>query len=266
MSNKLKFGDELQLNYDNKSLFFVHETLLQKDRVVSLANYLQIESDYQGGPMRLVEPDTLNWIKGFDNDDVLFDIGANMGIFTIFAAVVAKARVIAFEPSLNESKVLNANIFRNNLTNRVDLYGGCGLSNEEGFDMLYMQKFSDFQSNFIGEKKDEYLEEVFMEFKQGCYKTTIDNLLFRENFDKPDHIKIDVDGIEHLIIEGAAEALTQKIAKSINVEVNAKVPEHHQMIKTIKDNGYEIVGPDLLKLRQIEDKSKAICNIFCYRK
>ena len=38
------------------------------------------------------------------------------------------------------------------------------------------------------------------------------------------------------------------------------------MIKTIKDNGYEIVGPDLLKLRQIEDKSKAICNIFCYRK
>ena len=36
----------------------------------------------------------------------------------------------------------------------------------------------------------------------------------------PDYIKIDVDGIEHLILEGGKETLKNKKIKSILIEIN----------------------------------------------
>ena len=48
--------------------------------------------------MLVREPDTLAWIETFLPDQVLWDIGANIGVFTLYAARVASARVVAFDP------------------------------------------------------------------------------------------------------------------------------------------------------------------------
>ena len=45
------------------------------------------------------EPETLEWIDRMNDDSVLWDIGANVGIYSIYAAVSKRANVIAFEPS-----------------------------------------------------------------------------------------------------------------------------------------------------------------------
>jgi len=258
-------ANRFELNYGGKSIRFTSETVLQQERIVALANYLQIEDEHDGSPVRLMEPDTINWIKTFNPNETLYDIGANMGIFTIFSAIVAEVHVRAFEPSINEAKVLNTNIYLNELSDRVLSFGGCGLSDEQGFDSLYMQKFDDFQANFIGEKKDEYLDEVSMVFRQGCFKTSIDQLIFFHNLKRPDHIKVDVDGIEHLVIKGAQKTLEDRIPKSMNVEINARLPEHHDMVTNIAQFGYRVEGPDLTELEKLKDKSKAICNVFFYR-
>ena len=44
------------------------------------------------------EPDTIDWINNFESDEVFFDIGANVGIYSIWATMHRKVRTFAFEP------------------------------------------------------------------------------------------------------------------------------------------------------------------------
>src|SRR5437879_5933266 len=43
------------------------------------------------------EPETIEWIRSFGPDDVFYDIGANVGIYSIFAGVRCR-KIYAFEP------------------------------------------------------------------------------------------------------------------------------------------------------------------------
>ena len=45
------------------------------------------------------EPDMIQWIDGIGKSDVLWDIGANVGTFSLYAAARAQCTVLAFEPS-----------------------------------------------------------------------------------------------------------------------------------------------------------------------
>jgi hypothetical protein len=44
------------------------------------------------------EPRTHEWIAEFTADEVVFDVGANVGMYTMWAAMTRRARVFAFEP------------------------------------------------------------------------------------------------------------------------------------------------------------------------
>jgi hypothetical protein len=57
------------------------------------------------------------------------------------------------------------------------------------------------------------------------------------NIEPPDFLKIDVDGIEHLILEGGVEVL--KSVKSILLEVNDNFEDQSKMIKKrLTDAGF----------------------------
>src|SRR5215467_14181444 len=45
------------------------------------------------------EPETIEWIDSFADGDTFWDIGANIGIYSVYAAVSRRVRVLAFEPS-----------------------------------------------------------------------------------------------------------------------------------------------------------------------
>ena len=49
----------------------------------------------------------------------------------------------------------------------------------------------------------------------------------------PDYIKIDVDGMEHLILDGGNEYLSEKKIKSISVEVNKNFKEQLEKVNEI---------------------------------
>ena len=257
-----------EFEYEHKKFLFMSETEIQMKRILALANHLNCTS--VSGLDHLIkywtEPDTIQWILNFEKDDLLFDIGANIGIFTVFAAINQKVKVMAFEPSINESRILNHNLFINKLGNLVKSFGGVALSNSEGFDTLYLQEFGDYRGNFLGEKKDEYLRKTPMAFNQGCFKTTIDQLVFEHKIGYPDHIKIDVDGIEHLIIEGATRTLSKRIPKSINLEINKSIQQHFDMLEKIQGFGYSIKNaPDLDNPLIQKPNIGAVSNVFIYK-
>ena len=83
------------------------------------------------------EPCTLEWIATIGPDEILFDVGANVGMYTIWAAATQRARVFAFEPESQNYAVLNRNILLNNLHDRVKAF--ClGLSDRQEFTDLQM--------------------------------------------------------------------------------------------------------------------------------
>ena len=68
------------------------------------------------------EADTITWIDSFKNGQVFWDIGANIGVYSLYAAVKRHLRVSAFEPSSANFYVLTRNCQLNGLTERLNAY------------------------------------------------------------------------------------------------------------------------------------------------
>ena len=58
----------------------------------------------------------------------------------------------------------------------------------------------------------------------------------------PNHIKIDVDGLEHLVIFGADKSLENPAVKSLLVEFDFRLEGNRQAIDFIKSKGFKIVS------------------------
>jgi FkbM family methyltransferase len=93
------------------------------------------------------EPITQAWIDSFDENEVLFDIGANVGMYRVFAAVMRHARIYVFEPEALNYAELNKKIYLNNFHHSCLAYG-LALSNF-GLGISY----HDFKENSWTEDK-----------------------------------------------------------------------------------------------------------------
>jgi FkbM family methyltransferase len=184
------------------------------------------------------EPCTLEWIAGFETGDVLVDVGANVGMYTIWAAVTKGARVFAFEPESQNYALLNRNILFNNLQDRVKAY--CvGLADKQGLTDLYMATVSAGDScHSVGEALDYKHEPLPVVFRQGCVAFRLDDLVSCGVVPVPSHIKIDVDGIEPKVVAGARETISNPSVRSLLIEVNKNLLDHCAMVRDLGDLGF----------------------------
>ena len=67
------------------------------------------------------EPETLAWIDTFENETFFWDIGANIGLYSVYAAKRYNCKVCAFEPSIFNLELLGRNISLNGLTDNVTI-------------------------------------------------------------------------------------------------------------------------------------------------
>jgi FkbM family methyltransferase len=186
------------------------------------------------------EPHTLAWIAEFGADEIFVDIGANVGMYTIWAARTRGLKVFAFEPESQNYALLNRNILQNGLGEQVRAY--CtGLGNETGYGDMYLSELRTGGScHAVGERLNFKLEHFETELVQGCHFTTLDTLVAGGTVPAPNHIKIDVDGFEHKVIQGAAATLENPDVKSILVEVNTNLAEHRDLVAHLIDLGFSV--------------------------
>ncbi len=186
------------------------------------------------------EPITLAWIDTFDKGATLYDIGANVGMYTIYAARMRGATVHAFEPEALNYAEINKNIYLNDLHGQVLAY--ClALSDVDKIDKLLLSDFGlgisyhDFEENsWTGDKEFAPDWKVGRDNRreQGCIGRRIDSLI-ADGLPAPDHIKIDVDGLEHRVIGGMLEALRDPALKTMLIEINFDNPKNLELIDTI---------------------------------
>lgn len=196
------------------------------------------------------EPDTIEWINGFKPGETLMDIGANVGMYTIYAAGICGIEVVAFEPEAGNFALLLSNIRLNRLDDLVTAYP-VSMTDKSGFDTFYLSTLGvGGAGHTFGEPLDQHLQPRNSSGKQGMYATSVDDFSLAEKC-YPDHIKIDVDALEHRIIEGAGWLLRQtNRPKSVLCELNTNVPEHMDVVVRMKDMGFKCtVAPGAIRTK-----------------
>jgi len=185
------------------------------------------------------EPITIEWIAGFKSSDVLVDVGANVGMYTVWAAKTRGVRVYAFEPESQNFALLNRNIFLNEIGALVNAY--ClALSDVAGLSQLHLSQFlAGGSCHTLGEKLDFKHDPMRPAYSQGCVSARLDDLVASGEVPEPDHIKIDVDGFEPKVIAGAQRLLTGSKLQSLLIEVNQNLDDHRQMVDELNALGYQ---------------------------
>jgi FkbM family methyltransferase len=204
------------------------------------------------------EPDTIDWIAGFSPNAVLVDIGANVGMYTIWSAVTRQARVFAFEPESQNYALLNRNIVRNRLGGQVTAYCA-SLSDEAGFGRLALSNF------MVGGSVHQFSVNAQAEaeqpgYFQGSYSSTFDTLVAQGVLPVPDHVKIDVDGIEPRIVRGARETFADRRVKSVLIEVDTNLESHWEMVDLMLELGFDYSQEQVERAQRKEGPFKGVGN------
>lgn len=207
------------------------------------------------------EPDTIAWIRSMQPNELFFDIGANIGQYSMFAAKQG-LRVHAFEPESQNFALLCRNIAINKLTDAVKAWP-LAISDEPSYDYLHVVAVMPGGScNTYSKSVNYHLQPKEFAFAQGSVATTLDD--FTDRYGIPDHIKIDVDGFEHKVIAGAGGVLP--LVKSVLIEINTALPDHMHLYETMADLGFEPDTATADTARRTEGSFAGIGNVIFYRK
>ena len=175
-------------------------------------------NQYRADTFSTKEPETLEWIDNIPNKSIVWDVGANVGLYSCYAAKHRECRVFSFEPSVFNLELLARNIFINDLTDKITIVP-LPLSETLAVNKLNMTTtawggaLSTFGQSYGHDGKP--MSKVFEFSTIGISMVDAVELL---NIPQPDFIKMDVDGIEHLILKGGISILDK--VKGILIEIN----------------------------------------------
>jgi FkbM family methyltransferase len=167
------------------------------------------------------EPETLAWIDEYGGRGPLYDIGANIGLYSIYYAKTHSHTVYAFEPSALNIALLAKNISINGLSDRVVLVSNPLTSKNEIADFhLSMLDEGGAMSTF-GQEYGHDGQPLRAQMSYRTVGTSLDFLIESGVIpETPGMLKIDVDGIEHLVLQGARHTLQQPCLRTVLIEVN----------------------------------------------
>jgi FkbM family methyltransferase len=188
------------------------------------------------------EPGMLRWIAGFDAADVVVDIGANVGKYSIIPAVTRGCSVYAIEPFTPNVEELKRHVALNGVGGKVTVMQAA-ISDETGERDLFFDKEAagaasqSFDQQLSGpDEKTQNVTRI-----QG-YR--LDDLVADGTIPCPQHIKIDVDGTEHRVIDGMSDTLADRRLKSIRLEIRLADPKNAAALERIAAAGFDCAVDD----------------------
>jgi FkbM family methyltransferase len=168
------------------------------------------------------EPDTLAWIDEFGGTGAMFDIGANVGLYSLYHAKTKPGNVYAFEPSVFNLPILVKNIYKNQLQSKISVIPA-PLSDRSEINNYRLTSCETGDANSAFGVDYGFDGAPFVVRGSECmYQVlgfSLDSLMRAKLIKEiPSMIKLDVDGIEHLILKGAEETLRHPDCRTVLVE------------------------------------------------
>ena len=185
------------------------------------------------------EPSTIKWIDSFEGPCTFWDIGANTGIYSLYAALRGDVSVYAYEPGASSHAALYTNIHANSFDKQI--FGLCmGFFNKSKLEQLHMSSveagaamhsFGDLGSTSEPNYLNRHLETVLT--------FSIDDFRKIYQLCAPTYLKIDVDGVEEEILYGATKTLKDTGVRSILVEmIDRNSANNERMTEFLKSHKF----------------------------
>ncbi len=185
------------------------------------------------------EPKTIAWLRQIQPGEVLYDVGANVGVYTIYAGVRG-AKVFAFEPESSNYYCLSKNILLNKIDDHVTAYA-FAISDTNKLDTLRLSNLNFGGANHSFAENKDFSGSTFKSvFNQGCIGFTLDTLIYEHGLMCPRYLKIDVDGLESKVLGGMNRLIKDPNLKSVLIELNTDLPEDLELVELFKNAGFKI--------------------------
>lgn len=186
------------------------------------------------------EPETLAWIDEYGGQGAFFDIGANVGLYSVYFGATKPGNVYSFEPSVFNLALLVKNLNANGLEKKVKIVST---------PLTETNQFADFtlSSTQEGGALSAFGVGYGYDGKPLTRVSSYQTLGFSLDFllssgllgEHPSMIKIDVDGIEHLILRGALKTLANPICRTVLLEIPDDFSEQAEEVSRIlMDSGF----------------------------
>ncbi|GMT49376.1 MAG: hypothetical protein IEMM0008_0915 [bacterium] len=190
------------------------------------------------------EPEMIEWIENsFKKGDVFYDIGANVGAYSLVAAKYFndEIKIYAFEPGFMNFPQLCKNIYVNQCQSITAFQ--IALSDKTTIDTFnYNNLEAGGAIHALGEAIDCLGEAFNPVFKQAVIAYRMDDLIQQFNLPIPNFIKIDVDGIEYEILEGGKETLGNSSLKGVIIEMDEEHDDIDKFIKYFASKGLKLAS------------------------
>jgi FkbM family methyltransferase len=185
------------------------------------------------------QPATIAWIDAFQPGSVFWDVGANIGVYTLYAALRGDTQVVAFEPAAVNYYMLAANCEVNRFDDRVRcLLAGLGRRPE--IADLAVSQFAAAASFGFGGKK----AQVFSG-RQAAVILTIDQLVEDYGVPCPNYIKIDVPGLSEDILAGGERTLRRPEVREVHIEARDTSSGGRRIVETLARSGLDVAGSSM---------------------
>lgn len=181
-----------------------------------------------------------------EQSKIIFDVGANIGYYTIQFAQKTDGKVYAFEPMNYQFNSLLKNIELNELKNVYPIKKI--VSDYEGNQRIYFSGMDNTAASSLVVKSDEYEDVPSITLDKFCNKNDVQSI---------DLLKIDVEGYELHVLKGLSEMLYTNKIEHMFIEI---VEQHLQkaghtseeLLKYLHNYGYEAYSIKSGSLEQYE--------------
>jgi len=203
---------------------------------ILLRNGIVVESPENNALLAITEEVFVKKVytpSGFEihPNDVVVDIGANVGVFSLFAACRTRNAIYAFEPFPESVEFLRKNIRANAISNiTVDC---CAVSNKNATEKLYLTEITGGHLLF-----DHNIRGVLGSYIEVPAKT-LERAMKDQSIEHVDFLKLDCEGAEGQILEAASRACLETIDRiAMEFHDNVSLLNHVQIGQLLEDAGF----------------------------
>ena len=193
------------------------------------------------------EPEIRCYIDEYVTDgDVFFDIGANVGVFSIYAAKRHPGiSVYCFEPEYSNLHALKENVIHNGLMSRINIFS-VGISDYGGLSTLFLQDLTTGSACHTESKEAIRVtaDGQSVVWSEGIFSVTLDDICEHLGV-IPNTVKIDTDGDESRILKGAANTLMNPTLKSLVFEAPKDEIKRKHCYEFLESAGFSAVPQDV---------------------
>ena len=184
-----------------------------------------------------LEKETNDWIKNFKETDIFYDVGANIGLYSIISSKLMNIKTYSFEPDLMNARILYENIIKNDVSDLVKIFP-FALADYDYCADLYLKTLSYGDALHNLDTKNLNVSDK-NEAKVSIPAFSLDTIIKTLNLEKPTKLKIDVDGIEIRILKGAKIALAT--VDEIIVEWARSNEDSKEILEFLDSLGFELI-------------------------